>query len=325
MKVKEVIIMQNAIEINSLSKTYKDGKQALNNLSFSVKEGEIFSLLGPNGAGKSTLINILTTYLKPTDGSVMILGENLAKKSEIIRSQLSCVAQKNSIDGYLTLYENMKFQGRLYGVKNKELFNRIEELLTTFKLTQYLDKKVSNCSGGVQRRLDIAMSMMSIPKILFLDEPTTGMDIESRHQMWELITLLNQKYKTTIFLTTHYLEEADKLSHTICIMKDGHEQIVGTSQELKNYLHQNLVRLYFEEMNAIEIKKIIGILKSLTYVKNIRMLEDYLTIEVADAKIDYNQILSLGIDRILPFYRAEIVYPTLDDVFLAVANEEVLI
>ena len=154
--------MENAIEINNLTKIYKDGKKALNNLSFSVKEGEIFSLLGPNGAGKSTLINILTTYLKPTEGNVKILGEDLVENSDSIRSQLSCIAQTNSIDGYLTLYENMKFQGRLYGVKSKELNSRIEEMLTTFNLQEYRDKKVSNCSGGIQRRLDIAMSMMSI-------------------------------------------------------------------------------------------------------------------------------------------------------------------
>lgn len=317
--------MQNAIEINNLTKTYKDGKKAINNLSFSVKEGEIFSLLGPNGAGKSTLINILTTYLKPTEGSVKILGEYVTEKSENIRSQLSCVAQTNSIDGYLTLYENMKFQGGLYGVKNKELVNRIEELLTTFGIKEYRDKKVSNCSGGVQRRLDIAMSMMSIPKILFLDEPTTGMDIESRHAMWELIAVLNQEYKTTVFLTTHYLEEADKLSQTICIMKDGKEQMIGTSQELKRYLQQNLIRIYFDKMPSNEIQEIRNRLKSLDYVKGVRMLEDNLTIEVTHTQQDYAQILALGIDKILPFNRAEIVQPTLDDVFLAVANEEVSI
>lgn len=325
MNLKERISMKNAIEINNLTKIYKDGKKALNNLSFSVRKGEIFSLLGPNGAGKSTLINILTTYLKPTDGNVKIFGEDLVEKSDSIRSKLSCIAQTNSIDGYLTLYENMKFQGRLYGVKNKELHNRIEELLTTFNLQEYRDKKVSNCSGGIQRRLDIAMSMMSIPKILFLDEPTTGMDIESRHAMWELIKVLNSKYKTTVFLTTHYLEEADKLSQTICIIKEGHEKIIGTSQELKHYLQQNLIRIYFDKITSDEINKIIYKLKSLEYVKGVRMLEDNLTIEVVDTQKDYTQILALGIDKILPFYRAEIVQPTLDDVFLAVANEEVSI
>ena len=151
------------------------------------------------------------------------------------------------------------------------------------------------------------------------------MDIESRHAMWELIKVLNSKYKTTVFLTTHYLEEADKLSQTICIIKEGHEQIIGTSQELKHYLQQNLIRIYFDKMTSDEIKKIIDRLKSLEYVKGVRVLEDNLTIEVMDMQKDYTQILALGIDKILPFYRVEIVRPNLDDVFLAVANEEVSI
>ncbi|WP_228466011.1 ABC transporter ATP-binding protein [Listeria seeligeri] len=324
MIVKGVMNLQNAIEINRLSKIYKGGQKALNGLNLIVNEGEIFSLLGKNGAGKSTLINVLTTYLQPTDGEVFILGESLSRNTASIRKQLSSVAQKNSIDGYLTLYENMKFQGRLYHVDSKELPKRIEDLLTKLNLKQYKDKRVSDCSGGIQRRLDIAMSMVSIPKILFLDEPTTGLDIESRHAMWELIKKVNIEYGTTIFLTTHYLEEADELSHKICIIKDGKEQITGTSAELKRFLQQSLVRLYFEESSLQDKVRIITKLKHLDFVKKIRESKDTITIEVENIKEDYQTVLELGIENQTPFYRAEIVRPTLDDVFMEIASEEKL-
>ncbi|EHX3909897.1 ABC transporter ATP-binding protein [Listeria monocytogenes] len=322
MTMKEVMILQNAIEVKGLTKIYKDEFSALNKLNISVKKGEIYSLLGKNGAGKSTLINILTTFLKPTDGEVKILGKEITQNVDYIRSKLSCVAQKNSIDGYMTLYENMQFQGRLYHVNAKELTSRIDDLINTLSLEDYRNKKVSDCSGGVQRRLDIAMSMISIPELLFLDEPTTGMDIESRISMWELIKTVNKKYGTTIFLTTHYLEEADELSDRICIMKDGKEQIVGTVNELKKYLQQNLVRLYFDEMYSGTKEENINDLYQLDFVKDIHETVDTLTINVTDAQKNYFSILEFIIEKHIPIYRAEIVVPTLDDIFLAIANEE---
>lgn len=319
---KEVMNLQNAIEVKDMTKIYRDGFMALDKLNISVKKGEIYSLLGKNGAGKSTLINILTTFSKPTDGDVTILGKELTQNANYIRNQLACVAQKNSIDRYMTLYENMQFQGRLYHVNSKELTNRIDDLISSLHLEEYRNKKVSDCSGGVQRRLDIAMSMISIPKILFLDEPTTGMDIESRISMWDLIRTINKKYGTTIFLTTHYLEEADELSDRICIMKDGKEQIVGTVTELKKFLQQNLVRLCFDELDSEAKEEIINSLYQLDFVKDIRIAEDSLTIDVFDAQKNYFSILEFIVEKHISFYRAEIVKPTLDDIFLAIASEE---
>ncbi|MCB2311867.1 ABC transporter ATP-binding protein [Clostridium tagluense] len=173
-----------AIEIDKLVKEYKNGVRALDDLSLKVKRGEIFSLLGPNGAGKSSLINILTTYYKPTSGNVTMLGKDLCKNPDWIRTQIACVAQHISIDAHLSLMENMMFQSRLYKVDAQVAKERINSLIDSFKLDQYMKYPTSSYSGGVKRRLDIAMNMVSMPKILFLDEPTVGMDAQSRKTMW---------------------------------------------------------------------------------------------------------------------------------------------
>ena len=176
-----------AIEINKLVKQYKNGVRALDDLNLKVNCGEIFSLLGPNGAGKSSLINILTTFYKPTSGNVTILGKDLCKEPAWVRTQIACVAQRVSIDDHLSLMENMIFQSRLYKVDNATAKKRINTLIDSFGLSQYLKYPVASYSGGVKRRLDIAMNMVSMPKILFLDEPTVGMDIASRKAMWKIM------------------------------------------------------------------------------------------------------------------------------------------
>lgn len=167
------------IKIEQLSKTYKDKTQALNELSLTVKQGEVFSLLGANGAGKSTLINILTTFLRPTSGNISVLGHDPVKEAAKVRREIACVAQNISIDSHMTLEENMLFQGRLYAMNNAAIQQKMEQLISSFGLQEYTGKRVASYSGGIKRRLDIAMSLMSSPKILFLDEPTVGMDIDT--------------------------------------------------------------------------------------------------------------------------------------------------
>lgn len=231
-----------AIQIENVIKEYKNGVQALSGLNLSVKQGELFSLLGQNGAGKSTLIRILTTYLKPTSGNIMMFGKDIEKEAAAIRAEIACVSQQTSIDTYLSLEENMLFQSRLYKIPKAEALDRMEKLITAFGLQQYRKYPVSSYSGGVKRRLDIALNMMTNPKLLFLDEPTVGMDIQSRQLMWEMISQIRNNFGTTVFLTTHYLEEADNLSDTICIMKEGKEVIQGTPLELRAYLRQDTVQ-----------------------------------------------------------------------------------
>lgn len=241
-----------AIEAQNVVKQYKNGVQALNGLNISVKAGKIFSLLGQNGAGKSTLIKILTTYLKPTSGKLTMLGKDVAEQADKVRCEIACVAQQTSIDTHLSLEENMMFQSCLYKIPKTEAKKKMETLIANFELEQYRKYPVSSYSGGVKRRLDIALNMMTNPRILFLDEPTVGMDIQSRMSMWEMIGKIRDDFGTTIFLTTHYLEEADNLSDTVCIMKDGKDVIQGTPLELRSFIRQDSLQIQFATKSEVQ-------------------------------------------------------------------------
>lgn len=308
-----------AIKINNLSKIYKDKTRALNELSLVAEQGEIFALLGPNGAGKSSLINSLTTFIQPTSGKITILGKDLTKDIMGIRQKIACVAQKNSIDEHLTLPENMIFQGRLYRMDMSSIKEKMNLLIRCFGLQNYASKRVISYSGGIKRRLDIAMSMMSTPEILFLDEPTVGMDIESRHAMWALIRQISREFHTTVFLTTHYLKEADNLSDTICIMQKGHEIIQDTPENLKRYTSQQNIRI---SCNSPEIAT--SFAKQLAceeFVHETFCLDSTLTVLVKDIEQNYNQIIRLALDGCIPQTRIEIACPSLDDVFLTLTHE----
>lgn len=307
-----------AIEIDKLVKQYKNGVRALDELSLKVKSGEIFSLLGPNGAGKSSLINILTTYYKPTSGNVTMLGKDLCKEPTWVRTQIACVAQRISIDTHLSLMENMVFQSRLYKVDAQEAKERIKSLIDTFGLSGYLKYPTSSYSGGVKRRLDIAMNMVSHPKILFLDEPTVGMDVESRKAMWKMLLKIRDEYKTTIFLTTHYLEEADQLSDTICIMKEGKELAQGTPGSLRGYTRQNMLRIALPGKEGA--KKLKGVLDGTGLVKFANVRDNSVFVGVDDNRTTFTDVNRWLLDHNVEFNAIEIVEPSLEDVFLALTG-----
>lgn len=309
----------NAIEVNKVSKIYKDKTQGLNELSLTVKQGEVFTLLGPNGAGKSTLLSILTTLRKPTSGSVSILCKGLVQKTSEIRREIACVAQKTSIDNHLTLRENMVFQGRLYKMDIASIEEKMAQLVNSFGLQNYANKRVIAYSGGIKRRLDIAMSLMSSPKILFLDEPTVGMDIESRQAMWELIQKISLELYTTVFLTTHYLEEADKLSNTICIMQNGHEIVQDTPDNLKQHTMKQHIRIACTTPDAAA--KLGNQISTNKGVLNTICLGNTLTVWVEDAQRDYKEISRFVLNHDTPQTGIEIVRPDLDDVFLTLTQE----
>lgn len=303
-----------AIEASGLVKQYKNGVRALDNLNFTVKAGEVFSLLGQNGAGKSTLINILTTYLSPTSGSINLLGRDINREAGFIRSQIACVAQKITIDMHLSLAENMIFQGRLHKVESAVIKDRMKNLTERFGLEQYLEYPVNSYSGGVKRRLDIAMNLMSNPKILFLDEPTVGMDIQSRIAMWDMVKKIREDFGTTIFLTTHYLEEADLLSDTICIIKNGHEIVQAPPDALRHYIRQDVLRLGFDsesQAKECEMK-----LKEKFKINSIDIKSSSILLHVNNPKevfVDVNRWL---LEQQIDFLAIEIIQPSLDDVFL---------
>jgi ABC-2 type transport system ATP-binding protein len=206
---------------------------AVDNVSFDVPKGEIFAFLGPNGAGKSTTIKMLTTLLRPTSGSVELDGLDPLTDGLEARSRFGIVFQDPSLDQDMTCYENMEFHGILYHVPRKERAQRIEVLLKAFELWDKKDIVIKNYSGGMKRRLEIARGFLHTPKILFLDEPTLGLDPQSRNQLWGQVKSLNQTEHVTVFLTTHYMDEADRVAHRIAVIDHGKIVAIGTSQELK--------------------------------------------------------------------------------------------
>ena len=209
-----------AIEVSNAVKKYKNGVQALNQLSLSVEQGQIFSLLGQNGAGKSTLIRILTTYLRPTAGEITMLGKDVYTEAAAIRSEIACVSQHISIDTHLSLEENMMFQSRLYKIPKVDAEKRMDKLIADFDLSKYRKYPVSSYSGGVKRRLDIALNMMSNPRILFLDEPTTGLDMVYQEEIFRFSKSLTEMGKT-ILMVVHELNLAAKYCSRIILLGDG--------------------------------------------------------------------------------------------------------
>jgi len=220
------------LAIRDLVKTFGE-VHAVDNISFDVKEGEIFAFLGPNGAGKTTTIQMLTTLLRPTSGSIRVDGLDPSVNPRDVRQRFGIVFQDPSLDQDLTAYENMDIHGVLYHVPKHLRVERTEMLLKLFELWERKDSKVKEFSGGMRRRLEIARGFLHTPKILFLDEPTLGLDPQSRNQLWTHVKRLNESERVTVFLTTHYMDEADKVAHRIAIIDHGKIVAQGTSEELR--------------------------------------------------------------------------------------------
>jgi ABC-2 type transport system ATP-binding protein len=235
-----------AIETRDLVKTYPGNVRALDGISFSVQAGTIFGLLGPNGAGKSTTIKILTTLSCPDSGLARVGGYDVLRDAEKVRLSIGCVAQKSGVDMESTGRENLTLQGQLYGIRGPELKRRVGELLDRFFLSEAADLVARTYSGGMQRKLDIAIGLIHQPQVLFLDEPTTGLDPEARADLWEEIARLSND-GLTILLTTHYLEEADRLAERLAIVDRGKVVVEGTPEGLKAELRGDSVEIDFVE------------------------------------------------------------------------------
>lgn len=218
------------IQLKQLTKKYKDAI-VVNNLEFSVKDGEFFALLGENGAGKTTLISMLCGILAPTNGDAILLGESILSNVEKIKPKINISPQETAIATNLTVRENLEFIAGIYGSSKREAKIKASEMLELFHLTEKEKAKAKTLSGGMQRRLNLAMGLITNPQIFFLDEPTLGLDVRSRRELWGNLAKL--KGKTTIILTTHYLEEAEELADCICILQRGSLKALGTVDELK--------------------------------------------------------------------------------------------
>ena len=217
----------NAIELNNIVKKYKD-KTVVNNINLNIKEGELFSLLGTNGAGKTTTIKMISTLIKQNSGTIKVLGYDTIKDYKIIRNKINVSPQETAVAMNLTVYENLDFMANVYQIENKK--DKIDNLIKTFKLEEVLKQKAKTLSGGYMRKLSIAISLINDPKILFLDEPTLGLDVLSRKELWNTINTL--KGNITIILTTHYMEEAESLSDRVAIMNKGNIIEIGTPKEI---------------------------------------------------------------------------------------------
>jgi ABC-2 type transport system ATP-binding protein len=246
----------DAIVVEGLRKRYGD-VQALDGATFGVREGEIFGLLGPNGAGKSTTVRILVTLTQPDGGTAMVAGHDAVGDAGAVRRLIGYVPQESGVDRRATGRENLQLQGRVYGMKRSELRRRIDELLEIVGIADAADRTVDGYSGGMRRRLDIALGLVHRPRVLFLDEPTTGLDPEARVSMWEEVGRLAAQESLTILLTTHYLEEADELADRLAIVSQGKVVAEGTPNELKSRLIGDAVHVELADGRVEDARRVL--------------------------------------------------------------------
>ncbi|MHB8601915.1 MAG: ATP-binding cassette domain-containing protein [Nitrosotalea sp.] len=230
-----------AVETDKLSKVYHSGLKAVDEISIKLENGEIFGFLGPNGAGKSTTIMILTTLLKPTSGKAFVAGFDVTTQAKSVRQNIGYVQQDSTVDEYLTGRENLELQARLNHIPKNIRTKRIDEILEIIELSDRQNETAVTYSGGMRKRLDIGGGLLNMPKVLFLDEPTLGLDIQTRYKIWDYIKKIHKEFEMSIFLTTHYMEEADKLCDNISIIDNGKIKITDSPKELKNALGNEIV------------------------------------------------------------------------------------
>ena len=295
----------NIIEIENLSKSFKDVK-AVSDLSFSVKKGELFAFLGINGAGKSTTISIICNQLKKDSGKIVIDGVDIDKNSESINSKLGVVFQASVLDGFLTVYDNLKNRAALYGIYGKEFEKRFDELSDILNFKDLLKRSVKKLSGGQRRKIDIARALFHHPKILILDEPTTGLDPQTRKNIWNVINKLRKEEQITVLLTTHYMEEAADADYVV-IIDSGKKVASGTPLELKNKYTGDFITLYnVKEEDVIKL--------GFPY----EVIRDAYRIAIPDTKTASNLI----IEHQDIFNDFEITKGKMDDVFLQVTGKK---
>ncbi len=299
-----------SIETNNLTKKFQT-LVAVDNISLNVKQGEIFGLLGPNGAGKTTLISMLVTMKKPTSGSAKINGFDIEKNPNEVRSNIGIVFQDPSLDEELTAFENLEIHAAMYGIAKDIRRKRIEEVLGVVELTDRLNDIVKTYSGGMRRRLEIARGLLHYPKILFLDEPTIGLDPQTRNHIWEYIKKLKKENSITIILTTHYMDEADNLCDRIAIIDKGKIIALDTSQNLKDSLGGDIISI-----KTNKCKKLNEILKNIEWIKGIDCNSERLNIRVSMADKKIPKLMEIISKNKIEIESVNIHKPTLDDVFL---------
>ncbi|MEM1812042.1 MAG: ATP-binding cassette domain-containing protein, partial [Candidatus Nezhaarchaeales archaeon] len=301
--MKEVVI-----RAENLTKIFNRSIIAVDHISFNVWKGEIFGFLGPNGAGKTTTINMLITVLRPTEGTASVVGYDVVKQANEVRKIIGVVPQEYTADEDLTGYENIMLCADLYGIPRDVAKKRALELLDLVDLLDFKDKRVETYSGGMRRRLELACGLINRPRVLFLDEPTLGLDVHTRAAIWDYIKRLKEEYNMTIFMTTHYLEEADALCDRIAIIDRGKIVAMGSPDELKNSLGGDVITLVIKEnVDATEA------IKSVENVKDVKYENGVYRIKVKDGEVTAPLIIDALRKRGCTVTRFSLTKPTLNE------------
>jgi ABC-2 type transport system ATP-binding protein len=308
-----------SVETRSLSKSFGT-VNAVNDVSFTVKAGEIFGFLGPNGAGKSTTIMILTTLLKPTSGHALVSGYDVMTHPKQVRQSIGYVQQESTVDEYLTGRENLLLQARLNHIPKDQIKKKIDDILELIELSDKQNDPVITYSGGMRKRLDIAGGLLHQPKVLFLDEPTVGLDIQTRRKIWEYIKKIHKEFQMTIFLTTHYMEEADQLCDRIGIIDNGKIQVIDTPENMKNAMGNEIISLTFENENSEDF---LSQLSQIDLIKKINKDNDKFTLFVSSGTEVIPKIFQISVALGIKITSISLTRPTLDDVFISYTGREI--
>ena len=305
----------HAIKVDLLSKRFQKFK-ALDNISFQIEEGEIFGFLGPNGAGKSTTMMILTTLLKPTSGNASVQGFDVFTQAKKVREKIGFVQQEIGVDEYLTGRENLIFQSRISQMPKEKVQSRIDEVISLVELEEKQNQAAITYSGGMRKRLDIACGLLHRPKVLFLDEPTVGLDIQTRRKIWEYIRKIHKEFDMTLFVSTHYMEEADKLCDRVGIIDYGKIQVIDTPETMKNAMGNDTVS--FSLMDGIARQdELINRIEQIEFVNQVIRKQGEIIIKSSQCSEVIPKIFQTTSEMNIEINSLSLNKPTLDDVFIS--------
>jgi ABC-2 type transport system ATP-binding protein len=300
-----------AIRVENLTREF-EGLVAVDHISFNVESGEIFGLLGPNGAGKTTTINILCTLLKPTSGYAEVAGFDVVEEKDRVRENIGVVFQELALDEKLTGRENLEFHAMMYGLRGEERRKKVEEVLGLVELYDKADMLVEKYSGGMKRRLEIARGFIHNPQVLFLDEPTLGLDAQTRRHIWDYIKELNRKYGMTIIITTHYMEEADYLCDRVAIIDNGKIIAMDTPQRLKDILGGDVITVEVEG----DVERLLQCLKRQEWIKDTKRRDGFLDLTVEKGERRIPELINLSQKIGVNISYISLHKPSLEDVFI---------
>ena len=310
----------NAIDVNSLTKKFGSSK-AVDNISFTVEEGEIFGFLGPNGAGKSTTMMILTTLLKPTSGEALVGGYNVVSEAKKVREKIGFVQQEISVDEFLTGRENLYLHARINQIPRNLIKSRIDDVLELVELGEKKDQASLTYSGGMRKRLDIANGLLSRPSVLFLDEPTVGLDIQTRRKIWGYIKKIRKDFGMTIFISTHYMEEADNLCDRIGIIDHGKIQVIDTPKSMKSAIGNEIISFNLVDGKANQ-DAIIDQIGKIEFVKEVKNEQGLITVFSTKSNEVIPKIFQISANLEMKIRSLTLKQPTLDDVFISYTGHD---